>query len=116
MTDTPELPPLPEPDMGHQKAPDDCEWETSYSAEAMRAYAAEAVRVAQGWRPIETAPKDGTQILAWAPDFYPGFYGVAEWAEKQDWRPETVAGWFWNYATRPTHWMPLPTPPQADQA
>ena len=31
------LGPLPEPDMSHRKAPDDCNEETSYSAEAMNA-------------------------------------------------------------------------------
>jgi len=64
------------------------------------------------WHPIETAPKDGTQILAYARDEYGiNYYGVAEWAEARDWMPRSVAGWFWTYAIRPTHWMPLPDPP-----
>lgn len=65
-----------------------------------------------GWHPIETAPKDGTEILAYA---HKGrdFFGVAQWAEKADWNPRSVAGWFWPYAIRPTHWMPLPASPRA---
>ena len=64
------------------------------------------------WQPIATAPRDGTRILVLAPDLGGiSYYGVAQWAEKDEWRPETVAGWFWSYATRPTHWMPLPPPP-----
>lgn len=56
------------------------------------------------WQPIETAPKDGTKILAfnkW------GEYGVAEWVESQQ-------CWFAGYDdfTAPTHWMPLPEPPE----
>lgn len=64
------------------------------------------------WQPIETAPKDSTQILAYAFNerFGNMFYGVAEWATKKS--ADTVAGWFWPYAIRPTHWMPLPTPPE----
>jgi hypothetical protein len=66
------------------------------------------------WRPIETAPKDGSKILAWAPDLAPiSYYGVAFWAEAQEANPRSVAGWFWSYATRPTHWQPLPPPPEA---
>lgn len=64
-----------------------------------------------GWRPISTAPKDGTQILAFAraePVFE--FMAVAQWAEANE-ALGSVAGWFWPYAIRPTHWQPLPPPP-----
>lgn len=37
MTNKVELGPLPEPDMSHEKSRDDCDEETSYSAEAMEA-------------------------------------------------------------------------------
>ncbi len=64
------------------------------------------------WQPISTAPKDGTQVLAFARgDHMPEFYGVAQWAEANPDFPRTVAGWFWPYAIRPTHWMPLPPAP-----
>lgn len=63
------------------------------------------------WQDISTAPKDGTHILAFASDEYrQPYYSVAQWAPE---RPEfgSVAGWFWSFAIRPTHWMPLPPPP-----
>lgn len=39
------LPPMPEPDMRHEKARDNLDEETSYSAAALEAYAREAVRL-----------------------------------------------------------------------
>ena len=62
------------------------------------------------WQPIETAPKDGSEILAFARGNR-DFYGVAQWAEAQA-AFNSVAGWFWTFAIRPTHWMPLPEPPK----
>lgn len=38
------LPPLPDPDMRHERAYDDPTWEWSYSAEAVRGYATLAMR------------------------------------------------------------------------
>jgi len=65
----------------------------------------------RGWRDIETAPRDGTFILLWSPR----------------WRASQVQRWacIKNAAGRkafvsesgipkmhiPTHWMPLPIPP-----
>lgn len=70
------------------------------------------------WQPIESAPKDGTKILAFArnPEYAPDTYmAVAEWATA---KPAfgSVAGWFWPYAIRPTHWMHLPTAPEAPES
>ena len=64
------------------------------------------------WQPIETAPKDGTEILAFATFERRDFIAVAQWADADPEFPNTVAGWFWDYAIRPTHWMPLPEPPK----
>ena len=70
-----------------------------------------------GWRPIDTAPQDGTEIIAlfalrsldgkrtWIHDFvhwrngngYPGWYDPR--------------GGHWKHH-QPTHWMPLPAPPE----
>lgn len=51
------------------------------------------------WQPIETAPKDGTVIDLW----YPDFGRLADqWYDADD-------GWF--VAPNPTHWMPIPEPP-----
>lgn len=67
-----------------------------------------------GWQPIETAPKDGTEVLL----AYPGglvksgkwtlFGGAYEdhWADGK--RP--------RFGSDPTHWMPLPAPPQDSPA
>ena len=86
------------------------------------------------WQPIETAPKDGTEILAWRVD-----YGVlvvrwtsaaafmttseieaecrdgADWVDIEDWFcADFIAGCRLEGSEAPTHWMPLPPPPDAD--
>jgi len=69
----------------------------------------EAARVA--WQPIETAPKDGREILMaygnGTGDVSPPM--VVAWCKK-------IRGWFIvgveiEVLTKPTHWMPLPAPP-----
>lgn len=66
------------------------------------------------WRPIEEAPKDGTVILVVPAGgefntsvafYYPGSAG-AVWIIPETNRYLTV---------EPTHWMPLPEPPQAEE-
>ena len=62
------------------------------------------------WQPIETAPKDGTRILGAWPQLrkwwtiQPVFFHCGDW----------IHGWDEDedLALYPTHWMPLPTPPQ----
>ena len=59
------------------------------------------------WKPIETAPKDGTEILVW--DKWDRT--AAYWSEVDKiWR---VAGALEDDLATPTHWMPLPDPPTA---
>ncbi len=59
------------------------------------------------WQPIETAPKDGTQILV----FGHGRFAVAEF-RSGEWRDMGDIGWGGFYSeVLPTHWMPLPAPP-----
>lgn len=59
------------------------------------------------WQPIETAPKDGTWLIAcWT--------GHRGWMAMVFW-DQTRAKWcdvFQGYVAQPTHWMPLPPPPQ----
>lgn len=74
------------------------------------------------WQPIETATKDGTEILLRVSvrAGIPGKLLVGHWQPGglciED-HPEIAAGWyFWNgsmfdLASKPTHWMPLPAPP-----
>lgn len=71
----------------------------------------ESLKAAQGWNPIETAPKDGSNILAtW----------IDTWADAPHIESVTWSGdhWFYTYdgdspqkGNEPTHWMPLPIPP-----
>lgn len=59
------------------------------------------------WQPIETAPKDGTEILV----FDAGAIFISLWFTDPD-RGEQ--GWWDNGIVEPppTHWMPLPDPPK----
>ena len=62
-----------------------------------------------GWQPIETAPKDGTQVLlACGSDYVDaGHY----WRNANKRNPRER--WMWNGwpIFEPTHWQPLPEPP-----
>lgn len=72
------------------------------------------------WQPIETAPKDGTEILTVN---IHGDIQITEWysvtrddyvhIEGEIYRKE-ITLWHegWN-GNNPTHWMPLPAPPKA---
>lgn len=58
------------------------------------------------WQDIGTAPKDGTQFLAFIPSYYQGKGGISVvlrmnglWFDSRAW------------PTTPSHWMPLPSPP-----
>lgn len=64
------------------------------------------------WQSIETAPRDGTGILAKLPDsdmphtvkFWRGVWVLA-------WDHSALVNW-----DEPTHWMPLPPPPSLGRA
>jgi hypothetical protein len=69
------------------------------------------------WQPIETAPKDGTRVLA----FWPNIFGHGNATQTESWFGPRAADWgeaCWQSAfewddghNTPTHWMPLPAPP-----
>lgn len=84
---------------------------------------------AREWQPIDTAPKDGTEVLAWredcgqfialytSPDSFP--FTEAEidlmeesWLFQKDWFTQWPASQRLEGTEVPTHWMPLPTPPE----
>ncbi len=71
------------------------------------------------WRPIETAPKDGTPVLVWDESMgsnkrdgcddrrYAIGYVRCGWAT-----PHGTWGNRNNSHCSPTHWQPLPAPPE----
>jgi len=65
------------------------------------------------WQPIETAPRDGRDIQVYCKDTGEQF--VAFWFSPRDcwcyakWRDGGIV------VCKPTHWMPLPEPPEDDQ-
>ena len=63
------------------------------------------------WKPIETAPKDGTPILA----FKPNERRSGSWTAAVYWDDTNHrSGWVFvggREAECPSHWMPLPEPP-----
>lgn len=66
------------------------------------------------WQPIETAPKDGTRVLACWPEKRlenPFFYiAVGHYREhRKSWYVVN------SPQKKPTHWMPLPVPPKTSQ-
>ena len=79
------------------------------------------------WKDIETAPKDGTRILAYDPEGIHGpVYAVVHWYVHKGetyqetesaglYRRETYEHSWWDGAAytpfRATHWMSLPAPP-----
>jgi hypothetical protein len=61
-----------------------------------------------GWEPIETAPKDGTDILValhlWNDPTKPHTFEVVAW-DGEEWASDSYPVY------PPTHWRPLPKPP-----
>ena len=73
------------------------------------------------WKPIESAPKDGTQVLitggtAEVCDYqatFVGAVGIAFWDVTRDhWHGNEANAHDEFYVHKPTHWMPLPEPPK----
>ena len=66
---------------------------------------------AEDWSPIETAPKDGTEILG----YRNGRYANASRVQRDDcemWSFGPVSGEVTMFPScKPTHWRPLPDPP-----
>lgn len=93
--------------------------------------AAEIVRLRKEreWRDISTAPKDGTRVMLWMVPTYDGgtislidddphpvFGSWVKWADN-DKESGFREGWTWYGSARckPTHWMPLPPPPEKEK-
>lgn len=70
------------------------------------------------WEPIETAPMDGTEIDVWARNDKGMERRICNvsWERMADWDGREFDGWTGMYPHyggkyTPTHWMPLPEPP-----
>jgi hypothetical protein len=61
----------------------------------------------EGWRPIETAPKDGTDFLAYSQDL--GANDLTPFISLCSCHPD--AGFCTCEIRTVTHWRPLPSPP-----
>ena len=71
---------------------------------------AKAARLASGWRPIESAPKDGCPLLlGWVNSFLPPIVGHEEGGR---WGVLGADMQFTVLQVSPTHWMPLPAAPE----
>jgi hypothetical protein len=72
-------------------------------AEAATAWNARASE----WRDISTAPKDGSPVLTWEPN--------SERVVENHWKDwgDELSHWAFG---EPTHWQPLPEPPEAPHA
>ena len=85
----------------------------------------QGVAVETPWQPIETAPRDDTEILVMYMHIETQIVHVGFWLEGDE--CESPAGW-WTYThsevsrelldgwRAPTHWMPLPPPPASQGA
>lgn len=75
------------------------------------------------WQPIETAPKDGTHILAYMENavieawWEDTSYGNPEYEGRGEWECPNLSshgcGCCSIFNDAPTHWMPLPHAPEA---
>jgi len=63
------------------------------------------------WQPIETAPKDGSDVLVCSTQCV-GRFAVASW-DGEEWRDMGDIGWAGmdGGGNQPTHWMPIPPAP-----
>ncbi|ANW00657.1 hypothetical protein [Bradyrhizobium icense] len=71
----------------------------------------------QQWRPVETAPKDGTRILAFSHHGAKGpVMSITWWRREEDRKGYVGWGEFNTTYWPPTHWMPLPPIPSTERA
>jgi hypothetical protein len=60
------------------------------------------------WQPIESPPKDGQLVLVWGTERGRETADVVRW-----YAVVRAARCSEDYDFKPTHWMPLPTPPHS---
>ena len=79
-----------------------------FTESQMLQFRRDALEEAQAWLPIESAPKDGTEVITGHPD---GSIDVLRWLEVKTNRRGWTDGEYFALSW-PTHWMPLPVPPK----
>jgi len=73
-----------------------------------------APTIPEGWQPIETAPKDGTEIIAWGEHLGHLVVGWDDTTQGPDFNWATADGL--NYHKDAfAYWMPLPEAPKGEQ-
>jgi hypothetical protein len=84
------------------------------SAETLRDMVVDLMNIVDSfsnWQPIETAPEDGSCLLAINTD--EGYiFGVLERDTRGNWIHEGEPTFCHSDYFEPTHWMPLPEPPK----
>lgn len=76
---------------------------TTFRASVFAASALRHLLNERKWRPIDSAPSDGERILVWSSRYPPSDQVQFRLALGEFWRREKVG---------PSHWMPLPLPPE----
>lgn len=99
------------------------EWEKAIARyRAMLAASPAPAVVDAGWRPIETAPKDGTEILLFTSHMGDDFCDAFDSVQIGYWDQGNISpgvhpvfhrepGWHLQKIGNPTHWQPLPSAP-----
>jgi hypothetical protein len=66
------------------------------------------------WQSIDTAPKDGTPILVYEGGaiYTAKFDKFFSWSDETGWRLPDMLDITGDVSAEPTHWMPLPEPPE----
>ena len=70
-----------------------------------------------GWMPIETAPRDGTEVILWSSK-NPTMEPTVARFDEGEWQSIHFLGGLYEHALwfTPSHWTPLPAAPTVDQA
>lgn len=85
-----------------------------YAAQAVR----EALAARDEWMPIETAPKDGREVLLWLGSPWSKVEKARWYAPWKNWQAGVIPAdpvredCYGIGSAVPTHWQPLPTPPK----
>lgn len=88
--------------------------EADWLHEAAARIAELEAEVARRWQPIETAPKDGSVIVAIGAVPARGGYSIIFWDTfHEEWAGYTAEDEKRLVKFPPLHWMPLPEPPNA---